>query len=515
MGLLGREWLAVGAAVILGSSAMIEFYGILVVLPLMARDYGFNSVDLTWIFNAQLVAFVGPLIAFGRLSYRVGPRRLAAMGVVVFGVSTALIAVVPDIWGIIALRAVQGIGSAMVFSTTLVLASRSVADEREATAVSIYVGGITAFGAAGPLIAGLILEFLPWQWFFYVDAGLAGLGLLGVLVLVRELETESDGMPFDTAGFFVLTAALVLVVAGVQMVENLGLASPWVIGSVLASVVLLFAFYRIEKTARSPLLDLSLLTNRDIVGTCLFRLACRFPYAAVLLILPLYIQYVLGYSAFENGLIFLSLMIANTLGSFAAEKVMNKLGVRLSLAAVVCMIALAFVCLGFIRFESATILIMLGLFLFGIGTGTMNSVTNVVGLRAVPKNQAAVAANLLSFASNLAPPLGVAVLMVLFRASENWHLGKMLELAGNRISDSDQASIYGVLSGSEQARQKLLDLAPSVSDRVQYVLNHAFEHAFRNVMFTSLAISVLGVLAVFLISTSKRRPTGAPDQPVP
>jgi MFS family permease len=201
-----------------------------------------------------------------------------------------------------------------------------------------------------------------------------------------------------------------------------------------------------------------------------------------------------------TGLILVTLMLAVTFSSFFSGRTMRLVGTRQALAWAMASISLSFVCFGFVSVELAIVLIPVGLALFGIGIGMLIAISNIVVLDAVPDRQAAVATSLIVFVRNLAPPIGVASLMVLFRLWENAHIDKMLDLAGSSIDDKAQADIYGVLSGSEAARAKLLELAPSIADRVDFVINTAFEHAFRNVMFVSLALSVLAILTVFLIS---------------
>ena len=229
------QWLTIATAVLLMAGIQLDFTGVPVVLPPMGVELDLSSAGLEWILNAQLLAFAPPVIAIGRLADLAGQRNIALAGAIIFAVSTSLIGLLSDPAYIIALRAVQGIGSAMVCVTSMSLVSLSLGEDRRAMGIGIFTGGFLAFAAIGPLIAGSLADVLSWRWLFFVNGGFTLLGLACLLAFVRQTKPARSGARFDLAGFVVLTGSLAILVLGLQLVEHFGWLSFRVIGCLVTS----------------------------------------------------------------------------------------------------------------------------------------------------------------------------------------------------------------------------------------------------------------------------------------
>ncbi len=500
------QWRTIATAVLLMAGIQLDFFGIAIVLPPMGVELDVTSATLEWILNAQLLAFAAPVIAIGRLADLLGQRHVAIAGALLFAGSTALIGALSDPAAIITLRALQGIGSAMVAVTCLSLVSLSLDGARRAAGIGIYTGGIMAVGALGPLIAGGLSDLFSWRGLFFVNSGLALTGLACLLAFVRQPKARASGERFDWIGFVLLTSCLLVLVLGLQLVEGRGWSAPLVLACLVGSLLLLAAFYRRQKVVPSPLVDFSLFANRDFAGACLFNFLGNLPTAALIFVLTLYLQYVVGLSPQMNGFIFLAMMVPLSLLALSGGRALSVFGPRLALCCAMALMALSFVCLGFVRPESGFVLLIAGLALFGAGRGLMFGIASPVALGAVLESKSAAASSFLILSRNLAIPLGVSLAVAFFRSSENEYLAHMFKLAGQRVSADMQAEIYGLLSGSDAARAKLAELAPEIAERVHLVVDHAFAHAFREVMLLALAVSIIGILSAFLV-----RPGGADE----
>ena len=504
------QWLTIVTAVLLMAGIQLDFTGTPVVLPPLGRDLQLTSAGLEWVLNAQLLAFAPPVIAIGRLADLLGRRNIALAGALLFGTSTILIGLSwsPDL--IIALRAIQGIGSAMVCVTSMSLVSLALDDERRALGIGLFTGGFLAFAAAGPLVAGFLADALSWRWLFFVNAGFSLLGLLCLLVFVRQSKRTRQGERFDFAGFLTLTGSLLVLILGLQLVERLGWTSLWVIGCLVTSPLLLLVFVHIQRQVTSPLVDVTLFANRDFTGACLFAVLSNLPFAALTFLLTLYLQYVIGISPGENGVIFLAMMIPVTLFALASGQLLRFVNQRLALCGSMALAALAFVSLGFLRPDSGYLPLLLGLALFGAGRGLMFGIASPVAMGAVPAEKSAAASGFLFFSINISLPLGVSLAAALFRTWEYEHLEHLLSLAGRQIAEETQAEIYGLLSGSDTARDALAVLAPELAERVHLVVDHAFAHAFRSAMFLAIAVAIIGLMVSFIV-----RPRAIAKESVP
>ncbi|MEM7178278.1 MAG: MFS transporter [Pseudomonadota bacterium] len=497
--LTGLQLRVILASVLAMASVQLEFYGITIVLPSMGHDLDLSSSQLEWILNAELIAFAAPLIAAGRFADIFGRRFFAIVGSVVFGLSTMAIGFASDPTMIIFLRVLQGLAQSMICVSTLALVSRSMGQEHRALGIGIFTGGYMLFGAIGPLCAGLIVDFISWRWVFFVYGFVCAAAVLSLVAFIPSDKPAPRQKPLDIRGFAVLITALTLLILGLQLLGDPKIDDLWPTVSIVAGVLLFLVFLWIEPRAQDPLIDFALFSERNFIGACIFAFLSNFPVAVLLFILSMYLQYIVGVSATANGLIFLAMMIPLSVVPILAEPVMARFGSRLTLAFSMALSAFSFVCFAFLQPEAGLVLLMIGLALVGAGRGLMFPATGSIVLSAVPEDKSAAAAGTLQFVRGLAFPLGIAVTAPFFRSWENVQIGNMFQLAGNRLGDDVQKDIHGLLSGSESARQTLMALAPKVADRVDLIVDQAFAHGFRNVMFLSLALSVVGLLSVFII----------------
>ncbi len=497
--LTGSQLRVILAAVLAMASVQLEFYGITIVLPSMGHDLKLSSSQLEWILNAELIAFAAPLIAAGRFADIFGRRFFAIVGSVLFGLSTIAIGLTSDPALIIVFRVGQGLAQAMICVSTLALVSRSTSHEHRALGIGIFTGGYMAFGAIGPLFAGFIVDLMSWQWVFFIYGAVCVAAVISLAAFVPADNPAPRKKPVDLAGFAVLIPALTLFILGLQLLGNPKIDGFWPSISMIAGLLLIVMFFWIESKAEDPLIDFTLFAERNFIGTCLFAFLSNFPVAVLLFILSMYLQFIIGFSATANGLVFLAMMLPLSVVPMLAAPIIARFGSRLTLAFSMALSAFSFVCFAFLQPEAGLALLLIGLALIGAGRGVMFPATGSIILSAVPDDKSAAAAGTLQFVRGLAFPLGIAVTAPFFRAWENVQIGNMFELAGNRLSNDVQKDIHGLLSGSESARQTLLALAPKVADRVDLIIDQAFTHGFRNVMFLSLALSVVGLLSVFII----------------
>jgi EmrB/QacA subfamily drug resistance transporter len=305
-----------------------------VALPEIQRELGFTPEDLSWVFNAYVVAFGGLLLLGGRLSDLLGAKRVFAAGWAVLTIGS-LGAGLADTTGLeIAARAVQGAGAALIAPSALTLLMMLFGyDSRELMkAFAVYSAAAPAGGTAGVFLGGVISEWISWPWVFYVNVPIA----LLVLTVTPSLMPSAPGRrgSIDTAGALTATAGLALTVFGIVRAPEEGWGSAATLAAIGGGLALLAAFVAIQGSRREPLMRLSILRTPNLAAANLAQLLLGAAWIPMWFFLNLYLQQVLGYGAFEGGAALLPMTVAiMVLMVLVAPRVIHRFGFKAPIVA--------------------------------------------------------------------------------------------------------------------------------------------------------------------------------------
>jgi EmrB/QacA subfamily drug resistance transporter len=268
-------------------------------LPVIRVELGTGLEGLEWTVNAYTLTFAVFLLTGAALGDRYGRRRLLAIGLTIFTVASALAAAAPNIGTLIAARAVQGLGGAIVMPLTLTLLASVVAPERRGMAFGIW-GAMAGLGVAlGPVIGGGVTQYASWQWIFWINVPI-GVLLLPVVALVRE--SRGGAGRLDPLGVLLVTGGLFGVVFGLVRADQHGWTSGQVLGSLIGGGVLLLAFVAWQARARTPMVPLGLFRGRGFAVISTISLVMAFGMFGAVFLGAQYLQTVQGYTPFQAGL---------------------------------------------------------------------------------------------------------------------------------------------------------------------------------------------------------------------
>ncbi|RNL62382.1 MFS transporter [Nocardioides marmoriginsengisoli] len=323
-----RRWL--GLAVIAAAQFMVimDTSIIGVALPEMQADLGFTPQNLSWVFNAYVVALGGLLLLGGKLSDVLGARRVFSAGWVVLLVGSVLAAVATNPAVELIGRAVQGAGSALIAPSALTLLFMLFgAKPGELTkALAVYGAAAPAGGTAGVFLGGVITEYLSWPWVFYINVPIA----IVILVAAPRLfpsAPPAQGRRVDLLGAVTVTGGLGAAVYAVVKAPEVGWGSAQTWGVLGLAVVLLAAFVVTQARGRDPLLRLGIFSAPNLAAANLAQLLLGAAWIPMWFFLNLYLQQVLGYSAFPSGAALLPMTALIMLGMVVlAPRVMAVLG---------------------------------------------------------------------------------------------------------------------------------------------------------------------------------------------
>jgi EmrB/QacA subfamily drug resistance transporter len=271
-----------------------------VALPAIRADLGATLQSLEWTINAYTLAFAVTLIPGAALGDRFGRKRLFLTGLTVFTLASAGAALAPTTGALVAARAVQGVGGAIVAPLTLTLLADAFPAERRGAALGIW-SGISGTGIAlGPIVGGAVVDGISWHWIFWINVPI-GLALLPVAALLLK-ESYGPSRKLDLPGFGLASVGLFSLVFGLVRGQSEGWTSPLIVGTLAAGIAILGAFIAWERRTSEPMVPLSLFRKRAyavVNGVSFFMYFGTF---GSIFLLTQILQYVLGYTPFQAGL---------------------------------------------------------------------------------------------------------------------------------------------------------------------------------------------------------------------
>ncbi|MBE1537529.1 MFS transporter [Actinomadura algeriensis] len=313
----------------------LDYNIVYVALPDIAAALGFSAASVQWVVSAYAVGLGGLLLLGGRAVDRLGPRRMFMLGLALYGAASLAGGLAPDSGVLIAARAVQGVGGALLTPATLALIYRGFAEGPERNrALGAWGMAGSAGLAAGSLLGGVLTNYLGWEWVFFVNVPLAlGAALAAPRLLAADPSRTSGFGGFDLPGAFLATTGSTLMVFGLASGPEEGWSAPRGAGALAAGAVLLAALVVVESRTRDPLVPLRLLRDRGLATTMVVIAVFQGTLGGGYYVLTSYLQPVLGYSALEAGLTFLPLTVVCMAAALKiAPVLLGRWGVRTTLS---------------------------------------------------------------------------------------------------------------------------------------------------------------------------------------
>ncbi len=330
---------------VLGSSlAFIDGSAVNLTLPVIQRELGGDAASAQWIMNAYLL-FLGALVlAGGAAADRYGRRNVFVVGVIVFSCASALCGLAPSLHLLIASRALQGVGAAMLVPASLAILGASFDEGQRAKAIGVWAGAAGLMSAVGPVLGGWLTDTVSWRAVFLINLPLAALAIGFILAGARESRAAQAG-PIDWAGALSVTVGLAAVTWSLTEAPARGFAAEPVIAGLLLGVGALAAFIVIERRTENPMVPLTLFHSATFAGANGLTFLLYAAFSGALFLLPFQLIDVHGYSAARAGAALLPLSIGLAVLSPLAGVMAARVGVRLMLTVGPLLVAGGFVLL--------------------------------------------------------------------------------------------------------------------------------------------------------------------------
>lgn len=405
-------------AIIMASYLMIviDISIVLTGLPRIQASLGFSPAMLSWVQNAYTLAFGGFLLLGARAGDLLGRRRMFIAGLAIFTLaSMAIGAAMSPAW-LLAFRAVQGFGAAVLAPSTLALISTHFAEGHERTrALSWYAAAAGMGATVGLVLGGLLADLISWRAGFFINLPI---GLVLMLASLRHIEeTPRHSGHFDLAGAVSSTLGMSALVFGIVEAAEVGWHSPWSHYAIATGVALLSFFLWQQNRAPQPVLPLRLFADRSRNAAYAARLLFLGGMVGFWFFTAQYLQRALGFNPMQAGLAFVPVTIPQLMAAISVPRAMRRLGPRRVLLSGLALCALGLLWQGF----SAPQLSYLGglvlpMILIGFGQGWVLAPLTMAGVANVESRDAGAASGLVNVAHQFGGSLGLAVLVVVFAA---------------------------------------------------------------------------------------------------
>ena len=324
-----RRW---GTLAIVGAAFFMTVLDVAIVnvaLPSIQNDLNVTETTVQWVLIAYSITFGGFLLLGGRMADLLGRKRIFLVSLILFTVASLICGLANDIAVLIGARAVQGIGAAIISPAALSIVTTTFeegAERNKALGIWGALGGSGA--AAGVLFGGILTKYLGWQWIFYVNVPVGALVLALTLPFVPESRAELGHRRFDAAGAITVTGGLALLVYAISKAPDVGWGSARTILLLVASVAILAVFVLIETRSSAPLMPFRIFRIRSVLAANVVGFLLGAVIFANFLVLTLYVQQVLGWSALKTGLTFLATAGTTVIWAGVAQALTTRYGPR-------------------------------------------------------------------------------------------------------------------------------------------------------------------------------------------
>jgi EmrB/QacA subfamily drug resistance transporter len=406
-----RKWLALGLLSAVQFMVVLDIAIVNVALPSIKDDLGFSQENLQWVISAYALLFGGFLLLGGRAADLLGRRRIFLVGVVVFTLSSFLAGLAWSETSLIGARAFQGLGAAIISPAALSILSVTFQEGRERNIALGVWGAVGGFGAAaGVLLGGILTDALSWEWIFRVNVPVGIVAFALTPFLLTE-SRDAHVKRFDVPGAVLVTAGLSSLVYAITQAGTQGWTSGRTIGFFVASAVMLVGFVLWEARHPEPLMRLGIFRIRTVAGANVAGFIMGTAMFSMFLMLTLYMQQVLGYSAMKTGIAYLAVAGSAIVWSAVAAQLVTRIGVKPVLTA-----GMAFLTAGLVLFTQVSVGgsyvadLLPGFLLIGVGIGFAFVPISIAALAGVQPAEAGLASGLINTSQQIGGALGIAAL---------------------------------------------------------------------------------------------------------
>lgn len=407
-----RRWIGLVLLCVAQFVVVLDASIVNVALPSIGEALSFSQDNLSWVVNAYVLTFGGFLLLGGRLADLLGRRRVFMFGLVLFALASLLGGLASNEGQLIAARAVQGLGAAILSPAALSIVTTTFRDGAERNkALGVWGAVAGSGGAAGVLLGGVLTEYLGWEWVLWVNVPIGIIAAAIAPSLIAESRSESETRAFDFGGAVTVTTGLSVLVYALVDAEQAGWGSAQTLGLLALAAGLIAAFVAIERRSAAPLVPFGIFRLRTLTGANVVGILTGASLFSMFFFISLYMQQVLGYSAIRTGLSYLPLAVTIILSAGFASQLVTKVGFKPVLATGMALVSAGLLWFAQVPVDGSFVANILGpSLLAAAGLGFAFVPQTIAAVSGVADREAGLASGLINTSQQVGGALGLAVL---------------------------------------------------------------------------------------------------------
>jgi len=491
---LERKWWTLIAVCTAIFMLLLDITVVNVALPDIQRSLHSSFSDLQWVVDAYSLTLAAFLLTAGVVGDIYGRREVFASGLALFSVASLVCGLSTDSLMLNLARAVQGVGGAIMFATSLALIAQAFQGRDRGTAFGIYGGVIGGAVAVGPLVGGAITSAIGWRWIFFVNVPI---GVVAIFITLTRIAKSKDTTQrhVDWVGFISFSASLFLLVFALVRGNDEGWSSATTVSFILAAVVLMVVFFVNERRTSDPMLDLALFHRPAFVGVSIVAVGISASIFAMFLYLTLYVQDSLGYAPFPAGVRFLPLTVLAFVVAPFAGRLTVRIQARYLLGTGLLLITAGLLLMARTHPTSTWTVLLPGFVVAGAGIGMVNPVLASASISVVEPQRSGMASGANNTFRQVGIATGIAILGAVFQSQIVSHTSAVLKQSalGQAVLHRGGAQLTAAMSAGE-VRQ----LAGHVPATARAALLHAYHVGFSTTLnhLTTIAAIIAFVASI-------------------
>jgi EmrB/QacA subfamily drug resistance transporter len=484
---LDRRWWTLIAVCGATFMLLVDVTIVQVALPTLQRQLHASFGDLEWVISAYALSLAALILTQGTLADRFGRKRIFIAGLAIFTLASLVCGLANSATFLIVGRAVQGVGGAAMFATSLALIGQDFRGAERGTAIAAWGATVGGAVAVGPLVGGALTSGLGWRWIFFVNIPI-GVATLAVSVTRMVNVSDPGSKRLDIAGLITFSGALFLLILGLTRGNEDGWTSAFILTLLSASAVLLAAFVFAEFHQERPMFDLSLFRKPAFTGVSLATFAIGAGMFAMLTYLTLYLQDLLGLSPFQGGLRLLPLTVMCFIVPLATRTLAERVPPGVSLGAGLLLSSVGLALMHGVTATSSWTTLLAGLLVAGVGIGIANPAIAKIALGVVSPERSGMASGISNTFRIGGLATGVAALGALFQGRLAGSLSKAIGHPAQAVAAAVSAE------GTKGADAPMLAHA-----HLTKVAGAAFSLGINDLLFTGAVVVFIGALFSLLV----------------